>query len=186
MKSYRWSWALMLCIASFVTSCGYNKGFGRGNGESTICVPYVEGDQDGLLTTAIIRQIAYCGVFEYREYGANLQLLVKVVDNWDENIGFRYDRTRKNRLIHSLIPAETRIINLVEVSLLDVCSNKVLIGPVRIAGAVDFDHDDYTSRNGVNIFSLGQLSDFDDAQDTAIRPLNEKMAKKIIDFIIQN
>ena len=53
-----------------------------------------------------------------------------------------------------------------------------------IKASMDFDHDYYSSRHGVNIFSLGQLTDYDTAEDTVRKPLNDRLAEKIADYVI--
>jgi hypothetical protein len=175
--------ALLLALF-FLSSCGYQ--FGRGSLPSQYCsmtVPYVDGDFDGSLTAAIAKQIVQSGAFEYRREGGDLLLKVKLVDLSDENIGFRYDRKKKGEIKHSIIPTETRIIALAEIKVEDANTGSILLGPVCLSASVDFDHDYYSSQNGVNIFSLGQLSDVDAAYDAVQYPLHQVLAKKIIDYV---
>lgn len=149
-------------------------------------IPFVEGDLDGELTSALIRQVGQSGTFEYRREGGALLLKVEIIDTSDENIGFRYDRNKMGKLKKRLIPDETRATIFAEVSVIETGSGTVLLGPVRLSADVEFDHDFYSSRNGINIFSLGQLTDFDEARSAAQRPLNQALAKKIVDYINNN
>lgn len=57
-------------------------------------------------------------------------------------------------------------------------------GPVRLRAYAEFDHDYYTVRHRTNAFSLGQLTDFDSAEDAATKPLNKKIAEKIADYVV--
>ncbi len=41
----------------------------------------------------------------------------------------------------------------------------------------------YSSRKGVNVFSLGQVTDIDEARDVAEYPLHRRLAQKIVDYI---
>lgn len=173
--------ALIPCL---FTSCGYR--FGQGslpNQYSSISVPYVKGDFDGDLTASIVRQIARSGSFQYSSDGGELTLIVKIVDFSDENIGFRYNRKKRGKLTDTVVPVETRITNTVEVVVVETGSGSTILGPVRLSAYVDFDHDYYSSQNGVNVFSLGQLTDVDEAFDAVQRPLNQLLAQKIVDFI---
>lgn len=173
--------ALLLLL---LTSCGYQ--FGQGGLASryhSISVPYVEGDRDGSLTAAIVRQLTESGDYEYKNCGGALSLDVKVIDVNDQNIGFRYDRKKSGKLQKSIIPTETRIQAVAEVTVYEAGSCCALLGPVRIQATVDFDHDYYNSRDGINIFSLGQLSDYDEAYDAVKVPLSEALAKKIVDYV---
>ncbi|MEC7839630.1 MAG: hypothetical protein VX777_06290 [Chlamydiota bacterium] len=149
----------------------------------TISVPYVVGDEDGSLTAAIVSEIEKNGGLAYSNGAGQLKLTVKIVDLRDQNIGFRYDRDSRDRLTDSIIPTETRLTAAAEICLIECLTGKVLIGPLIISANVDFDHDFYSSRNGINIFSLGQLTDIDAARDSVKVPLNETLAKKIVEYI---
>jgi hypothetical protein len=168
----------------FMTSCGYHLGQGGLiSSYHTVSVPYVIGDLDGSLTAAVIRQLSASSELEVRNQEGSLLLKIAIIDFGDENIGFRYDRNHEGEVTHSIIPTETRITEICEITVIESCSGKVLLGPVRIAASVDFDHDYYKSRNGINIFSLGQLNDYDAAHDDVYGPLNQALAKKIVDYV---
>lgn len=174
----------IVLISLFLTGCGYS--FGQGGVVEryhTFTVPYVEGDHDGYLTTTLIRQLSESGCYDYRNCDGRLRLCVKVVDVDDQNIGFRYDRKKRGKIRKTIIPTETRISATAEVTVYDVECDRALLGPVLITASIDFDHDYYDSRNAVNVFSLGQLTDYDEAYDASIKPLNDVLAKKIVDYV---
>lgn len=181
-------WALLMCACLLPGCCGYQFGQGGSlpNRYSTISVPYIEGDIDGSLTAAVISDIARSGVFEFRKSDGALVLKIKITDLRDDNIGFRYDRKKKGELTHSIIPTETRLTAYAEVVGEDAATGCVVLGPVRVMAFVDFDHDYYSNRDGVNIFSLGQLNDVDAAYDAAQAPLNQALARKIVDYVCDN
>lgn len=180
-RIFRISWMIALLI--ICSSCGYKvDSLGQSVRCRSVSVPYVEGDWDGSLTSALIKHLCRSGI-EYRNQGGDLQLLVRLIEVDDENIGFRYDRHRDGKLKKSIIPVETRMIAWADVSLVDFITSEVVLGPERISASIDFDHDYYSSRDGVNVFSLGQLIDYDAAYDAAERPLYDKLAQKIVDFI---
>lgn len=180
MRSILVCFFLFLCVG-----CGYqfhddlSQEFAQ-----TVAVPYVDGDIDGDLTNAIIRELSTSGVYEYRSTTAQWVLQVKIIDTYDENIGFRYDRNHKNKLKHEIIPVETRQYLLVEVAVLNGYTGCIVRGPTHIQANVEFDHEYYTIRHGINTFSLGQLSDYDSAQDVAVTRLNKNLAEKIVDYLI--
>lgn len=136
-----------------------------------------------MITASIIRKITESGAYEYRNCDAALTLNVKVIDIRDENIGFRYDREKGGMLDNTIIPAETRLTAVAEVTLVDSCSRCAVLGPVLIRASVEFDHDYYNSRDGINVFSLGQLSDYDEGYDAAQKPLSEELGMKIVDYV---
>ncbi len=183
MSSFRFV-CFFLGFALFFSSCGYH--FGRGSISSvynTISVPYVIGDVDGSLTATLIKEIEQYGGPSYVDGSGQLRLLVKVLDFRDQNIGFRYDRKRRGQLQHTIIPTETRIKVIAEVTLINSRTCNKVLGPLILSASVDFDHDYYSSRNGVNIFSLGQLDDIDAARDAVKVPLYKALAKKIVEYI---
>ncbi len=180
---------LFLCFLSLFLLIGCHYQFGHGDLSTryfTISVPYVDGDKDGELTANLIEKISTSGAFQYRHSGGELILKAKVIELRDENIGFRYDRKKQGNLKRAIVPTETRLNALVEVSVIEAATNKIMRGPTRITASIDFDHDYYYSRNAVNIFSLGQLSDIDAAYDAVMRPLNRCLAEKIVDYIINS
>jgi hypothetical protein len=178
---------VFLCICTGLLSGCSGYQFGRGgtlvNQYSTISVPYVEGDLDGSMTASIINELARSGCFRFRQCDGDLTLKVKITDLRDENIGFRYDRKKKGELTHSIIPTETRLTAYSEVVVENSRTGCAVLGPVRVRASVDFDHDYYSNRDGVNIFSLGQLNDVDAACDAAQLSLNEALAGKIVDYL---
>lgn len=174
----------MAVLMFLLVGCGYQLGQGGLTAAyRTISVPYPEGDFDGSLTSSIVRRISRSGSFEYLSSGGELTLLVKMLDLNDENIGFRYDRHKEGELSRRIIPTETRITAVAEVSVVESVSGTVVLGPTRLLASVDFDHEYYDSHNEVNVFSLGQLTDVDEANDAVMRPLNEVLAEKIVDYI---
>lgn len=170
-----------------VSSCQYH--FGESDLSAryrTISIPYAEGDEKGELTTEVIKAISTSGALSFQYEGGDLTLKLKIIEISDENIGFRYDRNKEGHLRNTIIPTETRQRATVEVVLIDNLTSKTVRGPTRITATVDFDHDFYSSRNAINIFSLGQLTDFDVAQDTSMHSLNRILAEKISDYIVNS
>lgn len=173
--------ALHLCLTS---CCGYQLGSGDlADSYHTVCIPYVQGDVMGLFTASLIREIGNSSPFHYVNTGGDLSLYVRLVGLRDENIGFRYDIEKSGALANWLVPTETRLWAAAEITLVDSVSNCILVGPVRVATSVDFDHEYYLSQNGVNVFSLGQLTDIQEARDAAQAPLSRALAQKIVDYI---
>lgn len=170
-----------------LSSCQYH--FGRGDlaeRYATISIPYAEGDLRGDLTTEVIKKLSLSGAFRYVSSGGDLNLKMKVIDLSEENIGFSYDRKKCGKLKHSLIPTETRINALAEISLVEAGTGKILRGPIRIRADAEFDHTYYATRDEINVFSLGQLSDIDAARDAAMIPLNRALAERIVDYIVNS
>lgn len=189
MPKQRVSLFILTLAVTLLCSCGYRLGPVEGviDRYASISVPYVEGDQNGALTAAIVKELVKSGKLEYR-YASDGRFTLKVVllDIDEDNIGFRYDRKKRGALTDDVIPTEERITMTVEVSVIDAYSCQTVLGPVNLSASVDYDHDYYFSRDGVNIFSLGQLTDLDTAYDAVQTPLNQVMAEKIIDYVTQS
>jgi len=173
-----------LCLLLVLTSCGFQYGSGElAETYSTVTVPFVKGDINGTLTAALIKNLSNSTPFTYEVEGADLILNVEIEEVDGESIGYRYNRKKDGRLKHEIIPTETRLIVFARVEVIDAACSKTILGPVMIGASSDFDHDFYTSRNEINVFSLGQVSDIDAAEDAVRTPLNQKLARKIIDYI---
>lgn len=178
---------LLLPALTCLSSCQYQ--FGRGDLSeryATISIPYAQGDLRGDLTAEVIRKLSSSGSFRYVNAGGDLLLQIKLIDASEENIGFRYDRKKSGKLKHSIIPTETRVNAVAEVSLIEAGTEKVVRGPVRITADAEFDHTYDTTRDRINVFSLGQLSDIDAARDAAMVPLNRALAERIVDFVMNS
>ncbi len=161
--------------------CGYR--FASLQDCPTISLPYVGGDERGLFTAALIREIECSGAFQYVNAGGELELIVKMFDFREENIGFRYDVNKHGQLTNSLVPAEMRFSTLAEVTVFDTQNGCILLGPIKVASHVDFDHDYFKVRDGQNVFSLGQLTGTEEAKEAASPLLYRKMAEKIVTYL---
>ncbi len=174
----------LLVLLLILSSCGYRAGYGGiAAGHRTVSVPYVKGDVSGIVTNALIKQFSRSGGLRYSQCDADLILNVKIIRVCEENIGFRYDRKKSGRRTKTIVPAETRIFTIADIEVIEAVNCCRILGPVRIRASVDFDHDYYDSRGGINVFSLGQFSDYDEAYDAAKNPLSEALAKKIVDYV---
>ena len=169
----------------YLAGCGYAIQSGdKVNVSSGINVPFVVGDIDGQLTQELVKELATRGCRIEQRESANLLLNVELLEIRDENIGFRYDRKKRGQLTHSIVPVETRVFAKALVSVVDVRNNCTLLGPVYIEAWYDYDNDYYYSQNGVNVFSLGELSDYETAREAAKRPLYRVLARKIADYVL--
>lgn len=178
---------LLVAIVLSCQACGYRIGTGDLSCRyRTICVPYVLGDKTGELTASLVKWIATSGAFCYKTGRAELILQVAVIDISELNVGFRYDRNKKGKREQDIIPTETRITALAEVAVVEACSGRIVLGPARISAAVDFDHDYYFGSDRTNEFSLGQLTDYDTAYDSAQTPLYNALSKKIVEYVLNS
>lgn len=177
---------LAVILSLLAVSCGYHVGPSEALASyRTISIPYVKNDENGRMTATLIKVISSESGLQYERCGGELTLLVDLLEFENENIGFRYDRKKKTgRLSHSIIPTETRLFVVAQVSLIDTATGECLGGPAKITASVDFDHTYEETRNGVNVFSLGQLTEYDEAYDAAFHPLYQDLSQKIADFIL--
>ncbi len=93
------------------------------------------------------------------------------------------EKKKEKEWSHSVIPTETRVEAIAEVTLIETASGCALLGPVQIRAFLDFDHDYYYSWDNVNETSLGQLTDYDAAVDGSFKPLYAILAHKIADYV---
>lgn len=172
---------VLILLLPLLMGCGYQ--FANGGQCHSVTVPYAIGDTDGGLTSEVVKYLSTSGSYRYVQDGGDFVLKIRILDFRDKNIGFRYDVDSKGCRLNSIIPAETRTSIVVEIELVEANSCRCVIGPARLSASVDYDHEYYSSPNGVNVFSLGQLSDSYEARDAAVIPLNAAIAQKIVDYI---
>lgn len=185
---------LLLSLLALLTGCGYHSEDPNqfSANYQTLAVPYIVGDQEGLLTDELIKAIALSGQFTYSENG-ELILEGKIKTDQTTHIGWQYDRdpiTAKR--INRLIPNEGRREVSVEFSLISARTGKCIYGPTEIKADSTYDFIDPDSpldisflnsakeRQSVLFFSLGQLDSSEGAQNAALAPLYRKLAYKII------
>jgi hypothetical protein len=167
-----------------MSSCGYQYGHGPLLEKySSMSIPYIGGDKEGRMTAELVRQLSSSGSFTYKNTDAELKLHVKVLDSHEEHVGYQFARDTNNQVLDAIVPTEGRLRHLVEVSVEEVSSGKILLGPKRISADVDFDFDPDLSQENVTSFSLGQFSAVDSARDVAERPLGKEVAKKIVSYV---
>lgn len=185
----------IVLIVLFCSSCGYHVDDDESLTTSlTLSVPYFSGDKDGALTDAVIKALALSGKFNYSNHESALTLEGKILQDTCENIGYQYDRnpisgTRKNRLI----PNEGRRDIMVQITVIDNFSKKIICGPFNISAYSDYDFVDsdslqdasFVDRKGMRdsalFFSLGQLDSMDGAMAASQAPLHRRLAIKIVE-----
>jgi hypothetical protein len=174
---------LFLCIVLF-TACGYRVGRGGSLvSYSTVCIPYVQGDDTGLFTDAIIHTVVAKTNLNYCSQGADLTLKVCLLQPINENIGFAYAPNDERGLAHVIVSNEARLTLTAEVTLLDQCSGRCLMGPTEITYSIDYDFEPDLSNVNFHAFALGQLEMNNLAQDAAFPPLYTLLAEKIVDYV---
>jgi len=185
-------YGLIFCL---FLGCGYQ--FGQGSkldNYRSISIPYICGDRTGEMTNALIKEMSRSGAFVYRNHSADLCLKVAIVEFFEQNIGYQqgpddddgYDDDDEYRTGNSIIPNETRLTVIAEVSVVESCTGCVKLGPGRIRASYDFDHDYYFSPDGINQTSLGQLTNMESAREAVIRPLSAVLAQKIVDYVVHS
>ena len=144
----------------------------------SVSIPYAQGDDSGELTSRLIEAMNSQPGFRVTDGGQYI-LRVKLLDDKEEKIGYRYDPIQLKKGVHKLILNETRAKALAEVHLVNRFTNKDIAGPAFILGNIEYDHQENTIDNNINDLSLGQLSDIDAAQDVTYIPLYRDLAQKI-------
>jgi hypothetical protein len=198
-KRHAKSWKLCKRAASFsilfflLTGCGYR--WACHEGDRTITIPYIAGDEDGAFTAELIRSFSAASALDVVSDGRYF-LDVKVVQEEIDTLGFRRDPQKvRGKLRKNLIQNEARKTLFVDVALFEKGSVQPVCGPLRISDYVDFDYVDmdslldlqFENASGKKItvlpFSLGQLESQEAAQEATLRPLYRKLSQKIVDVI---
>ncbi|MBI5273248.1 MAG: hypothetical protein HY861_04625 [Chlamydiia bacterium] len=162
----------------------------------TIAIPYVSGDADGSLTGEVVRAVALSGIGEVCQGEAQYRFQARIVHAETQPIGYRRDRQEiRGESQKNLVAAEERRTVMVEVALYEGDSERIVSGPFRIEAYSEYDYVDgdsiqdlvfFNSRGKSEVvlpFSLGQLESIESAQEAAMRPLNVRLAKKMVDAV---
>lgn len=187
----------VLCLA-VLSGCGYHFEGGEDKGKMvTVSVPYVKGDGEGLLNSALVKALSASGMFDYVQNGGELILEAAIIADGDERVGYRYDRdptTGKRR--KNIVGTENRRGMSAQVSLIDAYTHEILVGPQVIRSTTDYDYVDsnsirdltFTTPQGVPQrvldFSLGQLDSVEGAHDDTNEVVYQLLAQRIVDGLI--
>ena len=185
-----------IVLLFFMTSCSY-KFCKINDDDKKISIPYVKGDEDGKLTSEIIKQLGFSGIYSYSNDKSNYKLEISVLNNSTEQIGYSYDRDEiTGELKKRIIPTKGRKLIKINVQIIDTKKNKIILGPQIIEETNDYDFvnidsvkdisfiDNQNTRRSVLEFSLGQLDSKDDAALASLDLLYKKLAKKIVSFML--
>ena len=171
-------------LAISLSSCGYHLGRGEIlQRYSTICVPYVEGDEEGFFTTILIRALSTQGDLAYRSCGADLLLKVSLFAPSDTNIGFILAPKKDTEGTKIVVSNEARLTMGACITLIDRRTGQCIWGPWEIRRSIDYDFEPDLGDLNFHAFSLGQLEMHDLAQDAAFCPLYTLLAEKIVDLL---
>lgn len=146
-------------------------------------LPFIEGDRDGLVTQLMIEEISARTPFVYDPCEGKYLFKMVLGKATTKNIGFRYERNMRGAIEENIIPTETRLSTGVELWIWDLTNGQKVVGPLWLGQAIDFDHAYYSSRDDINIFSLGQLTDYDAAEEAAWTPLVRRLAAEVSDYL---
>lgn len=183
---------LFLCLF-FLHACGYRVSDGALYQEhQTIGVPFVKGDMDGRLTSALISSITRSTKLKYTQTSPDITLKSEIIKTEFETIGYQYDvRESNEQLINRLVPIEGRWKVVVKLELIDSSTNEVIEGPFEVDAFCDYDFvnfdtfrdltfvDQSGSTRSVLQFSLGQLDAREGARDAALSVVYKNLAEKI-------
>ncbi len=172
---------LFLLAVFCLTGCGYRLGQG-GLRAGTITVPFVQGDDDGRLTSYLVRELSRSGGVRVVTTHGELTLQVKLLNLKNRTIGYRYDQKSCDCLAKSVIPTEVR--KILEAEVIVVRGDTILAGPTLIEASYDYDFDYCQVKQEVNVFSLGQLVDIETAADSALDPLYRRLAEKVTTYVV--
>jgi hypothetical protein len=190
IASYRLLNYFVYATFIYLSSCGYHF---TNRAEVPVCVSLIGNDETGVLTSAIIRELSDLGPLTYGGSDAAYELVVKIIKNQKEDIGYQYQTNgTSGEIQNKLSNVEGRGLIKTEVLLRSKNSGDVLFGPIAVEAQLEYDYSDnrsftdlaFVSPNGrvetyLNV-SLGQLDSEEDASIIAKQRLYRELAKKIV------
>ncbi len=176
---------LLLVFCLLFSSCTYKWGKGSIDEQySTISIPYVEGDWEGILTSALIRRFSANGALEVVNGGGDLCLSVCLLEPQREIIGYIIAPVEDTDGKKVLFSNEARLTLTAVVTVTDKRSQCTLFGPLEISAYLDYDYEPDLTSVDDHAFSLGQLEMRNLAEDAARPSLFFLLAEKIVDYVI--
>lgn len=162
----------------------------------SVYVPWIAGDEDGNITSEIIRTLNESGLVSVSRKQGDYRLQVEIQKAETKIIGFRRDiELIRGKPTKNLIATEGRKGICVSATLYVGDSDQIAYGPYEVSADADYDYvvgdaiKDLafsTSQNPLVVvlpFSLGQLESNEAAQEAATKPICARLAQKIVDAI---
>ncbi len=189
--------SVALCLL-LVSGCAYH--FDRGGEEErtvSISVPYIKGDLEGYLNSALVKALTDSGRFDCVQNGGELILEASIIGDGDDRIGYRFDRDPESgKLRDNIVGTENRRSIQAVVSLIDACTHTTVLGPHAVKTHADYDYVDSNSIRDLVFFntdgvpekildfSLGQLDSVVGAHDDASPVIYRYLAQKIVEGLL--
>ncbi|MBI3900886.1 MAG: hypothetical protein HY324_01890 [Chlamydiia bacterium] len=169
---------LVFSIALLLSSCGYQ--WGPPTSLPLVAVPFIAGDTEGTLTSELTQALASSGLAQVALSDKAAYFIdAQIVGANNSVIGYRWDKEK-------LEGSEGRKTLAVEVSLREKEGGKAIFGPIQVETSVDYDYAAEEGAKNLLPFSLGQLVAQDLAEETALRPLEEDLARKVVDALFRS
>ncbi len=179
---------LLLTLGLLCQGCGYRSVIHHNalSSYKTITVPYIEGDGEGEITSQVIQSLSQSGAWQYRTFDAELILKVKVLGTKAEDVGYNRFIGPDNQAERWMVPNERLLSILSEVTVIDMATQKIVLGPKNLSTSVKFDFDPEFSEDNLVGFSLAQYNFVENAERSAHKPLNESIAQTIVDYLVNS
>ena len=171
---------ILALLLLFLSSCGYHCGTGALAARyNTISIPYVQGDNEGAMTQALIQKVSTQSMLHYANNDGDLLLKVCLSDPKEKNIGYRYAPNSTTVVVAS----EGRLTQEATVTVVDCENSCTVLGPFKIVATFDYDFLSDMSNINEHAFSLGQLEMNSLAKVAATPALYNLLAEKITDYV---
>ncbi|MCH9610463.1 MAG: hypothetical protein S4CHLAM81_12410 [Chlamydiales bacterium] len=166
-----------------LTSCGYH--FGTSQEDREVTIPYVKGDDSGLLTAALVRQVNHESDLHYKSRCADYEMRVCLSSPRDENVGFWYAPKKKTpgAFTNIIVPMEAKLTLTAKVEIYNCQTNTRVFGPCKVTSFLEYDFNSDLTNINDHTFSLGQLEMHNIAKGYAMRSAFDLLAEKIVDTV---
>jgi len=180
---------LLLSLCLLLTSCSYRAI--TSEDRQTVSIPYVRGDEEGFLTSALISAIDRVGLYDYVNSNGDFELKVAIIGDSEETTGYRYNRSKTGHIKQNLMETENRRYVSAEVTLYQATEETPVLGPLVVTAFAEFDYIDVSSLRELAFigphgktekvidFSQGQLDSIEGGEDNVLTPLYRQLARKI-------
>jgi hypothetical protein len=161
-----------------------------------VAIPFVSGDEQGVLTAEIASALADAGLARISSQNPQYRLHVSILKQNNETIGFRRDQQKVHAGVKkNLLATEGRRYLETEVIFYRGDTDEIAWGPYHLKTDANYDYVDGDSIQDLTFFSpagvltpvlpfsLGQLESIESAQEAATLVLYRRLAKKVVDVI---
>lgn len=147
-------------------------------------IPYIEGDDKGVLTAGVIKEISSRSSIRYTRGASDLVLRIKLENPQSEAIGYTYATSLNGKQEKHLTASEKRLSQQATIEVVEVNTGKIVLGPKTVRASIEYDQNSAFISRGPLKTSQGQLQQPVASDEFASEKIFDPLAREIANAVL--